>query len=62
MAMSGGLLMTGGGLLLYNAWMNGGPLTFGYEVQWGAIHGLGFHEAPFGPPHTPVRGVELVNK
>jgi hypothetical protein len=29
--------------------------------MWGKAHGLGFHAAPYGPPHTPVRGLELVN-
>jgi hypothetical protein len=34
---------------------------FGYELLWGASHGLGFHRAPWGVTHTPARGFELVN-
>jgi hypothetical protein len=51
--------------LLVLAWVNvrttGGPLLFGYEVLWGKAHNLGFHRAPWGPVHTPLRGLELVN-
>lgn len=32
-----------------------------YELLWGKAHALGFHESPWGPPHTPARGLELVN-
>jgi len=46
-------------------WVNthttGEPLLFGYEVLWGKRHALGFHEAPWGPPHTPARGLEQLN-
>ena len=46
-------------------WVNsrttGAPLLFGYEVIWGQRHGLGFHDAPWGPPHTPSRGFEQLN-
>lgn len=55
----GGLTL--GALLAYNAVMHGGPTVFGFELQWGPEHRLGFHEAPWGEPHTFVRGVELVN-
>ena len=47
------------------AWVNwrttGAPHRFGYEVLWGKAFGLGFHDAPWGDPHTPVRGVEILN-
>ena len=46
-------------------WVNskttGAPLLFGYEVLWGKRHALGFHDAPWGPPHTPARGFEQLN-
>jgi hypothetical protein len=48
-------------LALYNARTTGSPLSFAYEVQWGASHALGFHAAPWGFTHTPMRGLELVN-
>ncbi len=47
--------------LAYNWAQHGNPLIFGFEAQWGAGHGLGFHEAPWGPSHTLLRGVELLN-
>jgi hypothetical protein len=47
------------------AWVNtrttGAPFLFGYEVLWGASHGLGFHASPWGEAHTPARGVELIS-
>lgn len=48
-------------LLAVNAAQTGHPLEFGYLTMWGASHELGFHEAPWGFPHTPARGVELIN-
>jgi len=48
-------------LLWVNARTTGSPLLFGYEVLWGKEHNLGFHRAPWGPVHTPVRGLELIN-
>jgi len=48
-------------LLWVNAQTTGSPLLFGYELLWGASHGLGFHTAPWGLSHTPARGLELVN-
>ena len=39
----------------------GAPLRFGYTVMWGRSHDLGFHAAPWGDLHTPVRGLELLN-
>lgn len=56
-----GLLFTGTILLWFNTTVTGSPWVFGYEVQWGAAHGLGFHDAPWGPPHTPARGLGLTN-
>ncbi|HEX4934186.1 MAG TPA: glycosyltransferase family 39 protein [Gemmatimonadaceae bacterium] len=50
-----------GGVLWYNAQVTGHPLTFPMEMLWGKIHGIGFHASPWGPPHTPARGLELVN-
>jgi hypothetical protein len=62
------LLASGVGVavpLLVLFWVNlrttGGPLLFGYEVLWGKEHNLGFHRAPWGPVHTPLRGLELIN-
>ncbi len=39
----------------------GAPHRFGYEVLWGKAFGLGFHDAPWGDPHTPLRGLEILN-
>ncbi|MGQ0704307.1 MAG: hypothetical protein ACT4PM_14370 [Gemmatimonadales bacterium] len=51
--------------LLVLGWVNlettGSPWRFGYAVLWGESHDLGFHPAPWGPVHTPARGVELIN-
>jgi hypothetical protein len=51
-----------GVLLLVNWRTTGAPLLFGYEVQWGANHSLGFHDDPSGNPHTPARGLVLIIK
>ncbi len=48
-------------LLLVNAAWTGNPFRFGYIELWGHTHALGFHEAPWGLPHTPARGLELIN-
>ena len=48
-------------LLWVNSRTTGSPFLFGYELLWGASHGLGFHRAPWGMAHTPARGVELIN-
>jgi hypothetical protein len=48
-------------LLWINSRTTGSPFLFGYELLWGASHGLGFHRAPWGIAHTPARGVELIN-
>ncbi|HEV8599976.1 MAG TPA: hypothetical protein VGQ69_11495 [Gemmatimonadales bacterium] len=62
------LLASGLGIalpVLLLAWVNwkttGAPLRFGYTVLWGRAHDLGFHATPWGPVHTPVRGLELLN-
>ncbi len=47
-------------VLLANAATTGAPLLFGYDLLWGPAHGLGFHQAPWGPVHTPSRGLELL--
>ena len=51
--------------VLVMLWINqvttGAALTFGYTALWGASHDLGFHLSPYGDPHTPVRGFELLN-
>lgn len=48
-------------MLAYNRATTGSATLFGYELLWGASHALGFHRAPWGGTHTPVRGFELVN-
>jgi hypothetical protein len=48
-------------LLWFNARTTGHPLLFGYELLWGPTVGLGFHTAPWGPQHTALRGLQLVN-
>jgi hypothetical protein len=56
-----GMAIPLGATLWVNAETTGHPLQFGYTLLWGAGHELGFHAAPWGPPHTPLRGLELVN-
>jgi hypothetical protein len=46
-------------MMYVNLQTTGHPLRFGYEVLWGATHGLGFHAAPWGVPHTPLRGLAI---
>lgn len=48
-------------MMYVNAQTTGHPFQFGYEVLWGAAHGLGFHAAPWGEAHTPVRGFALAS-
>lgn len=48
-------------MMYVNLQTTGHPLRFGYEVLWGVTHGLGFHAAPWGEPHTPVRGFALAS-
>lgn len=48
-------------MLWYNAEVTGHPLRLGYSAVWGRAHSIGFHEAPYGPRHTPVRGFALLS-
>ena len=48
-------------LFWVNARTTGSPTLFGYDLLWGAGHGLGFHQSPWGPLHTPARGLELIS-
>ncbi len=48
-------------MMYVNVQTTGHPLLFGYEVLWGTTHGLGFHAAPWGEPHTPLRGFALAS-
>jgi hypothetical protein len=48
-------------MMYVNVQTTGHPLLFGYEVLWGVTHGLGFHAAPWGAPHTPLRGLALAS-
>jgi len=64
----GPLLGAGAGILVpllllgwANRAMTGSPFQFGYSVLWGPGHGLGFHVPPWGEPHTPLRGLQLIN-
>ncbi len=56
-----GVALPMGVMFWINDVTNGSPTLFGYQVLWGNAHDLGFHAAPWGPPHTPARGLELVN-
>lgn len=62
------LLLSGVGVALPMSlmfWVNlqttGQAFRFGYDELWGAGHALGFHQAAWGPVHTPRRGLELVS-
>ena len=46
--------------LAFNAATTGHPFRPGYIELWGSSHGLGFHEGPWGEPHTPGAGVRNV--
>lgn len=49
-------------VLLWVNWQTtGAPLLFGYLQLWGPTQALGFHATPWGPPHTPLRGLELTS-
>lgn len=48
-------------LFWVNAQTTGHALVFGYDQLWGSRHAIGFHESAWGPPHTPMRGVELIS-
>jgi hypothetical protein len=46
-------------LLFANRATTGNPFRFGYEVQWGTNHNIGFHADPYGVPHTLERGLDF---
>ena len=52
-----------GSLLAFNWATTGHPFLPGYIKLWGASHGLGFHESPWGERHTPWTGLgdQLLN-
>lgn len=56
-----GVALPVGLLLLANLHTTGHPLTFAYDMLWGESMALGFHASPWGAPHTPARGLELVS-
>jgi hypothetical protein len=56
-----GLVVPVGAVMWVNAHTTGSAFRFGYEVLWGASHGLGFHSAPWGDAHTPQRGIEILS-
>jgi hypothetical protein len=56
-----GVVIPFAAMMYVNAQTTGHPLQFGYEVLWGTTHGLGFHAAPWGEPHTPLRGLALAS-
>jgi hypothetical protein len=60
-AAGAGIAIPASAILAFNALTTGDPLLFGYEILWGTSHRLGFHEAPWGAPHTPARGLEIAN-
>ncbi len=56
-----GVALPVGALLWANSVFTGSATTFGYTVLWGADQGLGFHQSPWGPDHTPLRGLEQIS-
>jgi hypothetical protein len=56
-----GLALPLAALMWVNLETTGAPLRFGYQVMWGGNVGLGFHPSPWGVPHTPLRGLVLLN-
>ncbi len=50
-----------GFMVAVNLATTGAAFTSGYELLWGRNVGLGFHPAPYGPAHTPLRGLELIS-
>lgn len=61
LASGAGIAVPIAAVFAFNAATTGSATLFGYELLWGASHGLGFHQAPWGMTHTPMRGLELVN-
>lgn len=57
LAMSAGIIPGVLLFLIYNVLTTGDPMLSGYTKLWGAGHGLGFHESPWGVEHTFLRGV-----
>jgi hypothetical protein len=56
-----GLALPLAALMWANLETTGAPLRFGYQVMWGGNVGLGFHPSPWGVPHSPLRGLVLLN-
>ena len=56
-----GVLIPTGLLLAANHLTTGHAFVFGYDVLWGSGVGLGFHQPPWGPVHTPARGIEQIS-
>lgn len=56
-AGAAGFLLLAGVYPLYDLATTGHPFLTGYVEQWGASHGLGFHETPWGTTHTPLLGL-----
>jgi len=56
-----GLALPIGAMMAVDAATTGAPLRLGYAVLWGSGHTLGFHRAPWGEAHTPLRGLVHVN-
>ena len=57
-----GIVLLAGAVVsgLFLAWndaTNGSPWVMGYTVRWGPLHGFGFHDTPWGEPHTPRLGL-----
>jgi hypothetical protein len=48
-------------MLWVNQQTTGSPMAFGYTTLWGPGHEIGFHLSPYGYPHTPATGLELLN-
>lgn len=48
-------------ILGFNHATTGSSFLFGYELMWGKSHSLGFHNSPWGPAHSPARGLELLS-
>lgn len=44
-------------IFLYNWLANGSPFLFGYVVNWGPGHEVGFGHSGWGAAHTPYRGL-----
>jgi hypothetical protein len=56
-----GIALPVAALMRVNQLTTGAALSFGYITLWGAAHDIGFHVSPWGEPHTPARGLELLN-